>query len=115
RVRSMGDRFRYAGGEIEGAMDDAVRALAAGRRSGIPQGLIPPLSIMAWLRVRQGEMKEAESLVDEVMAPLALTPDELNIELAQTLIDLGRHSELERLAKAALGPRWQQLYAAMAA
>jgi len=46
---------------------------------------------------------------------LALAPDELNIELAQTLIDLGRHSDLERLVKAIPGPRWQQLFTAMAA
>ena len=114
-VRSMRAGLRYARGDIEGAMDDSMRALAAGRRSGIPQAMIPPLAVMAWLRVRQGRVMEAESLVDEVLEPLALAPDELNIELAQTLIDLGRHSDLERLVKAIPGPRWQQLFTTMAA
>ena len=107
-------RIRFARGDVDGAIEDAERGLAAGRRMGDPQALLPALSFMAWILIETGRLREAEILVDELLQH-ADVAEYVHVELGVAMGALGRHAALEQLAGGSGPSRWRDVLALIAA
>ena len=107
-------RIRFARGDVDGALEDAERGLAAGRRMGDPQALLPALSFMAWVLIETGRLREAETLVDELLQH-GDAAEHVHFELAVAMGALGRHAPLEQLVSGARAVRWRDVLALIAA
>jgi class 3 adenylate cyclase/tetratricopeptide (TPR) repeat protein len=114
-VRSIRGRIRFARDDLEGAIEDAEAGVAAGRRMGDPQSLIPGLTFAAWLMLRTGRGREADAVVDELVELLLRSPEEHQVETAMDLVTLGRMADLQRLIDAMAPTRWKDLFGLIAA
>jgi tetratricopeptide (TPR) repeat protein len=87
-------RIGLARGEIDGALQDSVRALELARESGDRQDLEPALAFGARALLAVGRTAEAAALVDELLASLRglLKPD-LGVDLAVGLLALGHDAK----------------------
>jgi len=112
-LREIRGRIRFARGDVDGAMEDAERGLAAGRRMGDPQALAPTLSFMAWVLIETGRPREAEILVDELLQQGAVA-EFVHVELALALGGLGRHAALKQLVSQSGNVRWKDVLALIA-
>jgi class 3 adenylate cyclase/tetratricopeptide (TPR) repeat protein len=61
-------RIRLGRGDLQGALDDTTRAVAAGREARDPQALLPCLAEHARTLFFSGRAVEAEGFVDEIVA-----------------------------------------------
>ncbi|MDQ2966683.1 MAG: hypothetical protein M3R57_12640, partial [Chloroflexota bacterium] len=106
-------RIRFARDDIVGALEDAESGLAAGRRIGDPQSLIPTLGFMAWLLIELEREREANELIDEMFqypnAGANSGPD-----LALGMLKLGRR-DVDRLAATSAAGPWRDMFALIAA
>ena len=99
--RDVRGRIRLARGDLAGALDDTVRALSQARASNQPQMLCPALAVRARVLASAGDLDEAASIVDEL---LALWAEMLNlfpvsawvVDLACALEALGRTEEFRK-------------------
>jgi DNA-binding SARP family transcriptional activator len=88
-------RVRLARGQLDGALEDARRALALARESGDRLNLDPALTFGARALLAAGREADAGKLLDELLATLGgglLKPD-LGVDLAVGLVELGRPVE----------------------
>ena len=113
-LRVFRGKIRFARGDVAGAVDDAERGLAAGRRAGDPQALLPALSFMAWALIQVGRRREAGTLVDELLQQDEVA-EFVHAELALEMGTLGRHADLERLVSGSGVARWRDVLALIAA
>lgn len=107
-------RIRLARGDVDGAVEDAERGLAAGRRAGDPQALLPAISYMAWVRIEQALPHEAEILVDELVQH-GDAAEFVHAELAVSLNALGRQAALDQIVSSSGEVRWRDVLALIAA
>ncbi len=106
-------RIRFARDDIAGALDDAERGLAAARRIGDPQSMIPALGFTAFLQVELGRESEANKSLDEMFE----YPDPggtYGPDMALAMHKLGRR-DVDRLAATAPVGRWRDLFSMIAA
>jgi class 3 adenylate cyclase/tetratricopeptide (TPR) repeat protein len=108
-ARSMRARIRFARGDLVGAQRDADDAVAAGRRIGGPQSLLPSLTFMAILLTELGRESKASELADEILALQLLSPDDFYVDAAVLLVQLGRGAELRRVAEQMSPTPWRAL------
>ena len=106
--------IRFARDDADGALQEAERALAAGRRMGDPQALVPALSFKAWLLTETGRGRKAGVLVDELLRQRDAAAN-LHAELAAAMAALGRQADLEALARGSRGTLWNEMLALVAA
>jgi DNA-binding SARP family transcriptional activator len=88
-------RVRLARGRLDGALEDARRALALARESGDRLNLDPALAFGARALLAAGQEADAGKLLDELLATVGgglLKPD-LGVDLAVDLVELGRPVE----------------------
>jgi len=88
-------RVRLARGQLDGALEDARRALALARESGDRLNLDPALAFGARALLAAGQEVDAGKLLDELLATVGgglLKPD-LGVDLAVDLVELGRPVE----------------------
>ncbi|MDF2739195.1 MAG: hypothetical protein K0S88_561 [Actinomycetia bacterium] len=89
-------RIRLARGQVDSAVEDAEGALELARGRGDPEHLGPALAFAARALLVTDRVAEAGKLLDELLATLGgglLKPD-LGIDLAVTLVQLGRPVEV---------------------
>ena len=103
--------IRLARGEVDGAADDAERALELGRSFGGPQLLYPALAFAARVRLASGDELEAGELASELLGAWGETrvrtlPSFWVSDLAVVLRALGRGAELEAAAATVPPTRW---------
>ena len=107
-------RVRLARGDLDGALDDAERALEQARRSGDPQSLDPALAFAARCLLTAGRPEEADELVSGLLAGLRerLIMPAAGVDLAIDLVALGHAAEELEVA---LPSRWLDAARAMVA
>ncbi|MDQ2964964.1 MAG: AAA family ATPase [Chloroflexota bacterium] len=106
-------RIRFARDDVAGALDDAERAVAAGRRMGDPQSIVPALGFMTWLLVELGRTNEATEALDELFEYRDLTGN-YGPDLALAMLELGR-GDVDRLVVATPVGKWRDLFTLLAA
>ena len=95
--RDVRGRIRLARGDLAGALDDTVRALSQARASNQPQMLCPALAVRARVLASAGDLDEAASIVDEL---LALWAEMLNLfPVSAWVVDLGARWKLSAARK----------------
>jgi class 3 adenylate cyclase/tetratricopeptide (TPR) repeat protein len=65
--RQSRSRIRLGRGDLAGALEDADRAVEAGREAGDPQALLPCLAEKANALLAAGRGEEAEALISEIL------------------------------------------------
>jgi class 3 adenylate cyclase/tetratricopeptide (TPR) repeat protein len=75
-VRERRARVRLARDDLDGAVDDANKALTAARESGHQQNLVPALGFAAWILAEAGSRDQARALAEEA---LSLKPDDSSL------------------------------------
>jgi class 3 adenylate cyclase/tetratricopeptide (TPR) repeat protein len=105
-------RIRFARDDIAGALDDAERGLAAGRRIGDPQSIVPALGFMTWLLVELGRTGEATETLDEMFEYRDLGGN-IGPDLALAVLELGR-DDVDRLVSATPVGKWRDLFSLIA-
>ncbi len=65
--RQSRSRIRLGRGDLAGALEDAVRAVEAGREAGDPQALLPCLAEKARVLLVAGRGEEAEAVISEIL------------------------------------------------
>jgi class 3 adenylate cyclase/tetratricopeptide (TPR) repeat protein len=98
-ARDVRARIRLGRGDLAGAVLDAKADLELARSVGDPQALIPSLSISAAASAAAGRAGEAEALLDELVAHESLARlsahfDSPWLDLAWSLVDVGRTHDL---------------------
>jgi tetratricopeptide (TPR) repeat protein len=92
------------------AVGDMDRGLAASRRAGDPQSVIPALAITTFLRVARGELAEANAALDELLATRralrASFPFRGPARVVDATIALGRGEEFLSVAGAGRRTPW---------
>ena len=112
-TRTARSRIRFARGDAVGAIDDANRAVAAGRRAGDPQAVLPALVELGRLLVETGRGAEAQAIFDEVLSHPDLD-EQLDAESAMAVVDLGRAADLLAAVTAMPATPWRDLFRAIA-
>ena len=72
--RQSRSRIRLGRGDLAGALEDAERAVEAGREAGDPQALLPCLAERARALLVAGRGEEAEAVVSEILDRNAAEP-----------------------------------------
>jgi class 3 adenylate cyclase/tetratricopeptide (TPR) repeat protein len=91
-VRNARARIRLARGDMDGALEDARKGVAAARETKLPQLFVPALDLCTYVLVDAGRVDEAQTLADELLAlPLR---DDVPIELSWVADVLGRESQV---------------------
>ncbi len=108
--RAYRARIRFARGDVAAALEDAQRALVAARRIGDPQSLAPVLAFMTWLMVETGRQREANDLLDELLA-YKDAGDNVSVEVLVAIGALGRQPDLQRIVDTTRTGRWRDLIA----
>jgi len=98
-VREVRSQIRLARGDADGALEDAERELALGRRANDPQSLVPSLAWCGYVYATLGRVDEARELADEVIAFGRQHPDRLGPigSLAHVAVQLGIEDTLREL------------------
>jgi len=112
--------IRLARGDIPGAIEDVERAAEEARAIRDPQALVPALTTRAFCAVRTGDVAGGAAALDELasavgeLGPAAGLAGSWVVELAFSLLELGRESELSA-GKHQLGPQtpWREAAAAL--
>ncbi|MBA3737106.1 MAG: AAA family ATPase [Actinobacteria bacterium] len=105
-------RIRQGRGDVDGAIEDAERAVDVGRAAGDPQALLPALAEWARVLFLTGRVDEAESPIDEILR--SIDPDPVMdwawwiVPAAIVLTDVGRSEDILALGGADLPTRWIQ-------
>jgi class 3 adenylate cyclase/tetratricopeptide (TPR) repeat protein len=102
----MRGRMRLARDDTQGALEDADVSLAIARQAKDPQTLFPALSFAAVAALEQGQVRDAESLADELFdlrpadhaIPHHVSP---LFDLARVMAGLGRSEDLIEATKRA--------------
>jgi tetratricopeptide (TPR) repeat protein len=107
-------QIRFGREDVAGALEDAERGLAAARRIGDPQSMVPALSYMTVLLVELRRESEANESLDELLEYAGPGGRNFGPDLAVAMIKLGRN-EVGRLSDATpVGP-WRDLFGLIAA
>jgi len=106
-------RIRFARDDIAGALEDAERALAAARRIGDPQSMVPALGFLSWLLVELGRTGEATETLDEMFEYSDLGGN-FGPDLVVAMVELGR-PDVDRLIAATPAGKWRDLFSLIAA
>jgi predicted ATPase/class 3 adenylate cyclase len=104
--RQVRAQIRLARGDVDGALEDAEKGLAAARTTADPQSLFPALAVQAWVLCRAGRRDEAGSVVDELLEGFAGSSGTATFwfaDLAVVLAALDRTDELRVLEQQASG------------
>jgi class 3 adenylate cyclase/tetratricopeptide (TPR) repeat protein len=108
--RQSRSRIRLGRGDVAGALEDAERAVAAGREAGDPQALLPCLAERAKALLAAGRGDEAEADVSEILRRNAAEPS-LDwswwiLQAAIVLTEQGRGDDLLALGGEDLPSDW---------
>ena len=112
--RVLRARIRMSRGDLDGALEDAERGLAAGRRLGDPQVVLPALAIAAWVAFEHGARVRARELADELVRHPDAASD-VPVELLIALRELGREADMHRLADESPEGGWREMFRLYAA
>jgi tetratricopeptide (TPR) repeat protein len=97
-------RIHFARGDRDGAFEDAERAVALARRSGVPTDLEQALAVKAWLLIETGDAAGADALVSEAqVVRRGRGAETAPTEFVLALLALHREADVAELA-AALRP-----------
>ena len=96
---------RLARDDIDGAVEDARKALPAARRAADPQNLLPTLSGAARVLLETGHREEARAVADEALAG---APFGHGAELAWVGADLQLSEEVEAWLARGLETNWKK-------
>jgi tetratricopeptide (TPR) repeat protein len=106
-------RIRFARDDIAGALEDAERGLAAARRIGDPQSMVPALGFLTWLLVELGRTREATDALDEMLESPELGGN-CGPDVVVAMVELGRH-DVDRVVAATPAGKWRDLFSLIAA
>ena len=116
QIRRNRARARFARGDVDGALDDVVKALEAARPAKDPQVLIPTLGIAARVYAELGRDEEARLLAAELLGQFRRFADWRLFDFVWVAERLGCSSELKRLIEQALAQtRWRSAFLAVLA
>jgi tetratricopeptide (TPR) repeat protein len=105
-------RIRQGRGDLEGAIEDAERAVEVGRAAGDPQALLPALAERARVQFLTGHTEEALVTIGEILA--TIDPEPIMdwtwwiVPAAVILTEVGRGQEILALGGDGLPSRWIQ-------
>jgi class 3 adenylate cyclase/tetratricopeptide (TPR) repeat protein len=105
-------RIRLARDDIAGALHDAERGLAAARRIGDPQSMVPALAFLTCLLVELGRTGEATDALDEMLEYPDLGGN-FGPDLVVAAVELRR--DVDRLIAATPAGKWRDLFSLVAA
>jgi class 3 adenylate cyclase/tetratricopeptide (TPR) repeat protein len=97
QVRRNRARVRFARGDVDGALDDVVKALEAARSAKDPQVLIPTLGIAARIYAELGRDDEARLLAAELLEAFSRAGDWRIFDFVWVADRLDCDAELTRL------------------
>jgi tetratricopeptide (TPR) repeat protein len=105
QCRVVRARIRFARGDRDGAFEDAERAVALARRSGVPTDLEQSLAVKAWLLIETGDAAGAAAFVSETQTVhrRGRGAETAPTEFVLALLALHREADVAELA-AALRP-----------
>lgn len=108
--RQSRSRIRLGRGDLAGALEDAERAVAAGREAGDPQALLPCLAERARALLAAGRGEDAEADVSEIVDRNAAEPS-LDwswwiLQASMVLTERGRGDDLLALGGEDLPSDW---------
>jgi tetratricopeptide (TPR) repeat protein len=110
--RQARSRIRQGRGDLEGAIEDAERAVEVGRGAGDPQALLPAIAEHARVLMLLGQTDEAVASIDEILDSVDSTPSMdwawWIVPAAIVLADVDRGEEILALGGAELPSRWVQ-------
>ncbi len=113
-AREWRARIRIARGQVDEALEDAERAVLAGRRGGDPQDLGPALSVMAALLLELDRNTEAAQHIEELLG-VPRIGDFVGVDLCLELLATGRLKELNHIVDDMSAGRWQDAFRLIAA
>jgi class 3 adenylate cyclase/tetratricopeptide (TPR) repeat protein len=106
-------RIRFARSDVDGALEDAEHGLAAARRIGDPQTVLPALGCSAWLMVQTGRDVDADPRLDEALGLARNAPQITPTELVMALVRRGRRADIAPIVEAIAPTRWRDLLMAI--
>ena len=105
-------RIRLARGDVEGAIDDALKGVGLARRANDPQVADPVFVFAARALLDAGRRAEADRMIDELDVagrPIVVSVSGWSVDMPSVLVELGRADELVTAATQIAAPtRWME-------